>query len=117
MIEVKRVLLGVVTALCPVVLAACYGPPSMMISGKVVDRDTKAGIPEIQLNCRAGDKPQGEIVRSGADGSFALSGRFCETIEVRDMDGPQNGGLYADETVPAPPHGEPLLIEMVKKAP
>ncbi len=84
----------------PWVIACAYGTYyKYSKAGRVIDRDTHAGVAGIEVECLVGGKVQSSSV-SGPDGDVQL--RYdepCETLRATDSDGSQNG-LYAETTMP-----------------
>ncbi len=96
-------LLKAVTCIVPVFIAACYGMPMPyrpggQCGGKVVDRNTRAAIPGIQVTCLSVDGYTLDLTWTGADGSFLFEGYACQTFAFEDVDGAQNG-TYAARSV------------------
>ena len=114
--RIKKALLGLVTVMSPVVLAACYGPAYKEIefSGKVVDRETKAGVSGARVECLV-DGEALSTVHSGVDGVFNLASPIpCDAFRVIDVDAGANGGPYQEQTVPAVDAGDQLSFELEK---
>jgi hypothetical protein len=116
--KMKKALLGAVTFLCPVVLAACYGPPmSSAVMGRVIDAKTKEGIAGIEVSCVIGADQTARAV-SLAAGDFSLTSRLpCEKLMFRDVSAQAHGGTYADKTVPLAGADRPVAVELDKQAP
>lgn len=103
---VKKWLLGIITAVIPVVIAACYGPIYRM-EGRVADADTKEGIEGIRVTCinhddRSTAAYDGQVATTETNISgyyyFDGSGDRCDVMRFKDKDGMKNG-FYDDETV------------------
>jgi hypothetical protein len=112
--KVKKTMLRFVTFLCPVVLAACYGPPmKSMLEGSVVDGASKEGIKGIEVSCMVG-KDKVATVLSGPAGKFMLNSPMpCEELMFRDIDGDANG-RYQEKQAPASPKAS---YQLDKQAP
>jgi len=68
------------------------------VSGKVVDQES-APIPGIKVSCQTFSEPGIVTVYTGKDGSFFVSGtEMGATLQFKDVDGPENGGEFADKT-------------------
>ncbi len=126
--KVKKALLGAVTFCFPVVLAACYGPPSKVYdenqeldqvppnlkSGKVIDAGTKSGIPGIRVSCLVEGTEYGSTV-SGADGAFStMNMPACQSLSFTDVDEGDNGGRYGARSVPSEELAAECLVELNK---
>jgi len=115
---ISRALLRLFTLAVPVVLAACYGPPSEWRAskrGKVIDRDTHEGIAGIELSCLREDGSVENSDYSNFDGSFTLGyDTSCATIEAKDVDGTQNGS-YTKTSMPFSETSQIITIQMVKE--
>ncbi|MFH1808758.1 MAG: hypothetical protein ABIJ09_08430 [Pseudomonadota bacterium] len=115
----KKFALWFLTGFIPVVIAACYGMPydyrsaRFVKPGRVLDIQSKAGIPGIQVLCTT---PTGDIqsfAYSDEEGQFVLGyDRPCQTVLVEDIDGEENGGQYATAEVPFEPGDEDQVIEL-----
>jgi GMP synthase-like glutamine amidotransferase len=95
----SRKALWVVTAVSPVVIAACYGMEYMFSRhGVVVDRSTGAGIAGIKVTCRS--STYGDTVDySTNSGQFWLENDdACSAVAFEDVDGALNGS-YQSRTV------------------
>lgn len=99
--RISRILLGLLTTSIPVVIAACYG---MMYAfsqrGKVIDKDTKAGVAGLRVECRNKADAMTARTHTGADGTFGLhtmSHNGCLTIAVDDER--ESGARYRSATV------------------
>jgi len=121
MLKLKSVLLGIVTLVCPVFLAACYGPPNGEweegqdeLRGKVVDSVTQLGINRIVVDCRV----EGESARAALtdlEGVFVMPwGLSCDSLLFRDVDGLENGGEYAELEAPLSELGDDFIFELDK---
>ena len=104
--SVKKLLLGIITAAIPVVIAACYGPVYRM-EGMVKDADTQEGIEGIRVTCinyddRSTPEYDGQFAttKTNISGyySFDGSGGRCDIMRFKDIDGMKNG-FYDKETV------------------
>ena len=101
----SKPLLWLVTSAIPVVIAACYGVYDGLISrsARVVDRDTGMGIGGIKVTCIDSEAGTGDSTYSFEhDGFFELyfsEGDGCQFVRFEDVDGPENGGDFADRTV------------------
>jgi len=77
-----------------------YGTPTMdfEVSGKVVNKDS-APIAGIKVSCDIFTDPGRATAFTAADGSFQISGTaISPTLNFKDVDGPENGGEFADKT-------------------
>ncbi len=100
-----KLMLKAVAAICPVFIAACYGPsvntgdPLYSLYGKVTRRDTTTAVEGIEVRCMVGVNLM-DVVYSGPDGSYTTqSTEACTSLEAADVDGTKNGA-YATKTVP-----------------
>ncbi len=111
--RVSRCLLGLVTCVVPVFIAACYGVMNTFSQrGRVVDKDTKAGIAGLRVECRNANQTVTDMTHSAQDGAFALyaeSASSCATVAVDDDR--EAGARYASTTVPSDT-GKDLVIEV-----
>ena len=98
-----RILLTIVGAVSPLVIAACYGPRvGYLREGRVTDKLTHAAVAGIQVSCGRGEMQARAL--TGPDGRFAVGGS-CQQVEFTDVDG-ATGGAYQDSSVPAQDIGE-----------
>lgn len=104
--RLKKWLLGIITAITPVVIAACYGPV-YQTGGMVSDAESQEGIPGIEVTCidfSGISQPNHDgIVKStvsNTNGYYEIGGPVmnCDIIKFEDGDGNENG-LYDDKTV------------------
>ncbi|MEK7705105.1 MAG: hypothetical protein AAB426_09115 [Myxococcota bacterium] len=112
---VKKALLWVVSTAIPVTIAACYGVAyrfSHSQSGRVLDAATSNGIAGIEVTCLVADGEQ-STTYSREDGAFELPYEEpCDSVRAADVDGAENGGTYATETVPFDENADELVIEL-----
>jgi hypothetical protein len=108
-----RLLLGLVTSAVPVVIAACYGSPHRSVQrGRVIDKNTRAGVAGLLVECRTGTNVATDTCYSGADGSFnlmAIDTADCAIIDVKDER--EAGSHYAPTTALPDPKAE-IIIEV-----
>jgi hypothetical protein len=99
--QVSRYLLGIVTFVVPVFIAACYGMAyTFSQRGRVVDKGSKAGVSGMRVQCVSTSNSISDTTYSQADGSFVLystSSSTCATIAVRDDS--EVGAHYAPTSV------------------
>lgn len=123
------------TAAVPVVIAACYGVPAdyKVKLGKVVSGADQTPIQGIQVSCvhdgetvdagvaeDAGQvedagEAQAYDVLTDENGQFSLDyseGNPCDSLQLNDVDGAENGGDFAPKTVPFVDDGSEEVIEM-----
>ncbi len=91
-LSIKKLLLGFITAVIPVIIAACYGPVYQLF-GMVTDEETGATIDGIQVTCD-GDTLNAEITINGMYEFYEQ----CNEITFKDIDGELNGE-YQEQTV------------------
>lgn len=108
-----HVLLKLMTAAIPVVIAACYGPSYRYYkSGKVVDKQTGAGISAISVTCQDAAEKLLDSAVTTADGSFILAyDTSCARLLAEDTDGELNGA-YVTTSVPFDEAADSITIEM-----
>ncbi|MBN2359801.1 MAG: hypothetical protein JXR83_10135 [Deltaproteobacteria bacterium] len=128
---IKRSLLWLMTAAVPVVIAACYGPYyNYTKSGRVLDKQTRAGVANIAVSCAdpAADPPaadagavedaggyQPSVFVTGPDGAFYWGGyQACNKLKFEDVDGQENGGLYLTAIEPLGDPEQELEVELEK---
>jgi hypothetical protein len=94
----------------PVLIACCYGVRQMFRHGRVVDRQTGAGIAGIQVEGLRDDGTPAFSVASASDGGFTVSEEHPPaSLRATDVDGALNGE-YVTTVVPYDPTGaDPLL--------
>lgn len=114
---VARLLLKVVTAVSPVVIAACYGPPvntgqlRFTLTGKVMQRGTTTGIPGIEVRCLVGASLF-DVAYTQNDGTFSVSStERCSSLEAADVDGTKNGS-YVTRAVEVTADTDAYSIEL-----
>jgi hypothetical protein len=111
--RISRLLLGIVTGIVPVFIAACYGiANSFSQHGKVVDKTSKAGVAGLRVECLSGSNNVSDMTHTAADGAFALytmSASSCTTIAVDDDR--EAGARYASTRVASDP-SQYLAIEV-----
>lgn len=89
---------------CTALVTACYGVPydAYEVKGKVVDEDDNP-IAGIAYEGAVGDLYVSEQMRTGEDGSFAVStfdfGAEKMTLTFIDDDGEENGGTFKAKTI------------------
>jgi hypothetical protein len=117
--SLARACLRVLMLGIPVVIAACYGPPSVHPRpdavadrgrrGKVVDKYTRKGIASVEVACVLANGDLGVRDRTDAEGDFLLSpdGRGCPRVLAREQ-----SDTHAPVTVPFP-EADGAVIEMV----
>ena len=117
--HLTRALLKLMTAGIPVVIAACYGVPyeyGLGKSGNVVDRTTHAGIGGIKIGCVLADGTLESETYSSTDGSFMVEyNQDCATLTAEDVDGEENGGLYAKTEIPFSADSATITVLMDKE--
>lgn len=104
-----RFALRLLTGIGTVFIAACYGIPYQLRQAKVVDAQTKAGIPGILVSCLESGGGAVEQETTDAQGETAIRER-CFEYRAEDVDAAANG-TYATKTVPNPGDA-PLVIEL-----
>jgi hypothetical protein len=122
--NIQRLLLWLITGAIPVVIAACYGVVMDFYKpGKVLDKATQKGIPDIEVRCAGLTEDAGAVEDAGedtgllavsdAEGSFVISGQpGCDTLRFIDVDGADNGGQYSAVEAPLGADGAELVVEM-----
>jgi putative lipoprotein (rSAM/lipoprotein system) len=99
----KRAVLWLLTAAIPFVIAACYGVYTGFVRGRVVDAQTGQPVQGIQVDATSNrENPAAGLLSSAltdADGAFEVP--VSTYIVFEDVDGEQNGGLYATESFDA----------------
>jgi hypothetical protein len=128
-------ILGLMTAVFPVFIAACYGVPYSVgddwdddpdddeysltsIAGRVLSALTGSGIPYIRVTCL---RSQGDVLEDCEDtysrpenGSFELwlpEGVHCAQLRFDDLDGEDNGA-YATLLMDFENTGEDVVAEL-----
>ncbi len=111
--RVSRFLLGMVTTSIPVVIAACYGMMYQFSQrGRVIDRNSKAGVAGLRVECRTDSNSMTDRTYSASDGSFDLhttSSDDCTTIAVDDDR--ESGARYASTTA-RPDSAREITVEV-----
>jgi hypothetical protein len=111
--RISRCLLGLVTCVVPVFIAACYGVMNTFSQrGQVVDKNTKAAVAGLRVECLNASSTVTDMTHSAWDGTFALhteSASSCTTIAVDDDR--ETGARYASTTA-LPDPGKDLVIEV-----
>ena len=114
--RIAKILLGAVTAIVPVVIAACYGMYyAFSRDGRALDARNHGGVEGILVTCRSSGTGGAESATAvtGTDGSFLLEyDTPCDTVTFEDTDGAANGGTFATQSIPLPPEGEPIVVEL-----
>ncbi|MBN2497161.1 MAG: hypothetical protein JXR96_21390 [Deltaproteobacteria bacterium] len=110
---ISKFLLWIVSALSSVAIAACYGTfYEYDRSGRVLDAETLAGIPGIQVTCLAGGQEL-DVTFTYDDGRFTVYAyEACEQLCFEDVDGEQNGGEYARRCVPDSADCPEITVEL-----
>ncbi len=108
----KKLLLGVMGVVVPVIVAACYGVPYRFSkSGKVVDKTTGQGVPSLDVVCVSGNN-EADLTVTGVDGVFDLwYDQACDAVLIRDVDGDTNG-VYGAQRVDFCEDCDPWVIEI-----
>ncbi len=87
--RVSRYLLGIVTCAVPVFIAACYGiAMSFSQRGRVIDKDSKAGVGGLRVECLTASSAVSDMTTTALDGAFDLhtaDQASCTTIAVDDQ--------------------------------
>lgn len=97
---IARFLVWILAVAVPVVIAACYGMPYRYVRGRVVDARTQKGIKGIEVTCMRGGEAA-DSMYTWEDGGFEVGGiDSCDEVLARDIDGVDNGGIYAEKTAP-----------------
>lgn len=75
-----------------------YGMMTMdfEVSGKVVNQESEP-IAGIKVSCHSNTEPGYASVFTAEDGSFSIAGSIGPSLELKDVDGPENGGEFADK--------------------
>ncbi|MCP4675647.1 MAG: hypothetical protein GY854_09115 [Deltaproteobacteria bacterium] len=130
-------ILWLLTSAIPVFIAACYGMPMYLFNakGRVVDKKTGEGINNIKVSCIMTNGPitwpvgesfssttvpdggmwiDDETFSQPGDGYFYIGyDDPCYEIRFEDVDGEQNGGSYATQTILMTEDGDAdLTVEM-----
>jgi len=111
--KIEKVLLGILTAILPVFIAACYGPgmeppitgfdtgdtnvTDIVVKGTVKD-STGAPIGGILVTCLRGAIEVDSTYSLARDGSFLMEvadSDRCMSLAFEDVDDTQNGGPFA----------------------
>jgi hypothetical protein len=109
---IARPVLWLVTAAIPVFIAACYGAyyDESRATGKVVDKATGEGVPDILVSCMtSGGSVLDQTYSLAGDGAFEIwyqENDPCETLRFEDVDGEENGEFQALELPFDPAAGE-----------
>ena len=110
---ISRFLLGIVTFVIPVVIAACYGLAYTFTQrGRVIDKNSKAGVAGLRVDCRSASNATTDSTLSASDGAFdlhALSPASCATIAVQDE---REVGPHYPATTVASNSAQNLVIEV-----
>ena len=98
----EKILLGVMGAVVPAVIAACYGPQyAYSVSGKVQDSSQKTPIAGVTVGCIVDGKETDRAVTT-QDGAFSMYiPTPCDELLVTDHDGAENGD-YGSQTIEIP---------------
>jgi hypothetical protein len=114
---IKKAMLWVITAVIPVVVAACYGVMyAFQKTGTVIDKDTRQGIEGIQVSCLVSNRGDVESTAYTYEGQFYLNyDRECNMLLFQDVDGEDNGGYYGEVIIPASEYDENVPVEMEKQ--
>lgn len=122
--------LGLVTAVIPVFIAACYGAPGdgmlddygydpeKSVGGRVLSALTGSGIPYIRVSCLVGgastDSVYDDTYSSPDTGDFELwvsEWHPCDTLLFEDVDGAENGAFQSLE-IPFADDGADVIAEL-----
>lgn len=110
--HVSRCLLGIVTCVVPVFIAACYGMAyTFSQRGRVIDKGSKTGVSGMRVQCRNKSDAMTDETHTQSDGRFHLSATSesaCATVAVDDDH--EAGARYASTRVPS--NGDDLTIEV-----
>jgi len=108
-----RFLLWLIGVALPVFIAACYGMPYRFSKqGRVIDAETKQGIPNIMVSCVRAGRDEFTIP-SWENGRFELSYDLpCDELRLEDTDGEENGGRFEAKTVPFCESCDEITVEM-----
>ena len=114
---IKKAMLWIITAVIPVVVAACYGVMyAFQKTGRVIDKDTREGIDGIQVSCLVSSRSDVEDTAYTYDGQFYLNyDRECNMLLFKDVDGEEGGGYYGEVIIPASEYDENVPVEMEKQ--
>jgi hypothetical protein len=125
-------LLGLMTAVIPVFIAACYGAPGYgepwddtdgydpekSVFGRVLSALTGSGIPYIRVSClvdgASTDSVYDEAYSVPNDGAFELwasEWRPCDTLLFEDLDGAENGAFQSLE-IPFVDDGAEIVVDL-----
>ena len=108
-----RVCVRLVTLTIPVVIAACYGPPSRYsILGHVIDKTTHAPIGSVEIDCIDSKGTVETSATSLADGSFDLYyDTVCDHLQVTPL--AVDGGVgYQSTTVPVSASDTTVTVQL-----
>lgn len=117
---VKRLLLSLITATLPVIIAACYGV-YYTVTGKVIDADTEEGLGEITITCNycsEYDKDTAECSESqtiagtvtNSNGYYELDVDNCDIITATDDN--EDGIQYEEKAIQTTPGQTDITIEL-----
>ena len=114
---IKKAMLWIITAVIPVVVAACYGVMyAFQKTGRVIDKDTREGIDGIQVSCLVSSRNDVEDTAYTYEGQFYLNyDRECNMLLFKDVDGEEGGGYYGEVIIPASEYDENVPVEMEKQ--
>lgn len=106
--RIEKWLLCIITAIVPVVIAACYGPAYREM-GSVTDAETGEGIGDIAINCihyddelTEEDEFLVEKTQTNANGyyefAYGATSEWCDELEFVDT-AHRIDGNYSDKTI------------------
>jgi hypothetical protein len=118
-LKIEKAILSLLTGVFPVFIAACYGSPMYEgpelfdVEGVVKDPSGNP-LPEIKVTCLKASGQGDSTYTMAGDGAFYLTELYspCESLLFEDVDGDENGGLFAPREIPVTIDDEPLEVTL-----